>query len=152
VPAPGAGRMTRWLTFAGVIRQIFGKNMQLLPRCCASKLSKKNIKPGRVVHVVLYGKEQAKQQLEKSRQRLGRMTSLSVARGCARVHSRLDTAKCAQTVVSTRIVPACVQFLGAEKRFHTAWVNSDGLAVGRSLPVHPYQQTLRDDRTDKVRL
>jgi hypothetical protein len=34
--------------------------------------------------------------------------------------------KYAQTVVSTRIVPGCVQFLGAEKRFHTAWVIRDG--------------------------
>jgi hypothetical protein len=24
------------------------------------------------------------------------------------------------------------------------WVNSDGLAVGRSLPVYPYQQTFSD--------
>ena len=30
--------------------------------------------------------------------------------------------KYAQTVVSTQIVPGCVQFLGAEKRFYTAWV------------------------------
>ena len=30
--------------------------------------------------------------------------------------------KCAQTVVSTPIAPGCVQFLGGEKRFHTAWV------------------------------
>ena len=29
--------------------------------------------------------------------------------------------KSAQIVVSTRIVPGCVQFLGEEKRFHTAW-------------------------------
>jgi hypothetical protein len=29
--------------------------------------------------------------------------------------------KYAQTVVSTRIVSGCEQFLGAEKRFHTAW-------------------------------
>jgi hypothetical protein len=34
--------------------------------------------------------------------------------------------KYAQTVVSTRIVPGCVQFLGAEKRFYTAWVVFDG--------------------------
>jgi acyl-CoA reductase-like NAD-dependent aldehyde dehydrogenase len=31
--------------------------------------------------------------------------------------------KYAQTVVSTRIVPGCVQFLGEEKRFYTVWVN-----------------------------
>jgi hypothetical protein len=30
--------------------------------------------------------------------------------------------KYAQTVVSTRIVPGCMQFLGKEKRFYTAWV------------------------------
>src|SRR5215204_656862 len=43
--------------------------------------------------------------------------------------------KYAQTVVSTRIVPGCVLFLEAEKRFHTAWVNRVVLAVVRSLPV-----------------
>jgi hypothetical protein len=45
--------------------------------------------------------------------------------------------KYAQTVVSTRIVPGCVQFLGAEKRFHTAWVIRVVLTVLRSLPVFP---------------
>jgi len=29
--------------------------------------------------------------------------------------------KYAQTVVSTRIVPGCVLFLGEEKRFYTVW-------------------------------
>jgi hypothetical protein len=32
--------------------------------------------------------------------------------------------KYAQTVVSTWIAPGCAQFLGKEKRFHTAWVKS----------------------------
>jgi hypothetical protein len=32
--------------------------------------------------------------------------------------------KYAQTVVSTSIAPGCVQFLGEENRFHTAWVTS----------------------------
>jgi hypothetical protein len=32
----------------------------------------------------------------------------------------------------------------ARARFHTAWVKSDGSAVGRSLPVYPYQQTFSD--------
>jgi hypothetical protein len=36
--------------------------------------------------------------------------------------------KYAQTVVSTRIVPGCEQFLGAEKRFHTAWTRTGRLA------------------------
>jgi hypothetical protein len=31
--------------------------------------------------------------------------------------------KYAQTVVSMRIVPGCVQLLGEEKRFHTAWTH-----------------------------
>jgi hypothetical protein len=31
--------------------------------------------------------------------------------------------KYAQTVVSMRIVPGCVRFLGEEKRFYTVWVN-----------------------------
>ena len=34
-----------------------------------------------------------------------------------------------QTVVSTRIVPSCVQFLGTEKRFHTAWVIREQLQM-----------------------
>jgi len=32
--------------------------------------------------------------------------------------------KYAQTIVSKRIVPGCVQFLGEEKRFYTAWVKT----------------------------
>ena len=32
--------------------------------------------------------------------------------------------KYAETVASTWIAPGCVQFLGEEKRFHTAWVKS----------------------------
>jgi len=32
--------------------------------------------------------------------------------------------KYAQTIVSKRIVPGCVQFLGEEKRFYTAWTPS----------------------------
>jgi hypothetical protein len=32
--------------------------------------------------------------------------------------------KYTQTVVSTRIVLGCVQFLGEEKRFYTAWTRS----------------------------
>ena len=47
-----------------------------------------------------------------------------MARACARVDSGLDKQKYPQTVVSTRIVPGCMQFLGEEKRFYTAWVNS----------------------------
>src|SRR4029077_3592151 len=40
--------------------------------------------------------------------------------------------KYAQTVASTRVAPGCVQFLGEEKRFHTAWVKNGSrhLAVG----------------------
>jgi len=29
-----------------------------------------------------------------------------------------------QTVVSTRIVPGCVQFLAEEKRFYTVWTQT----------------------------
>jgi len=43
----------------------------------------------------------------------------------------------AQTVVSTRIVPGCVLFLGEEERFYTAWVKSDGSAMSASLPLYP---------------
>jgi hypothetical protein len=32
--------------------------------------------------------------------------------------------KYAQTVVSTRIVLGCVQFLGEEKRFYTVWTQT----------------------------
>jgi hypothetical protein len=32
--------------------------------------------------------------------------------------------KHAQTVVSTRIVPGCLQLLGQDKRFCTAWTRS----------------------------
>ena len=32
--------------------------------------------------------------------------------------------KYAETVASTWIAPGCVQFLGEEKRFHTAWVKT----------------------------
>jgi len=49
--------------------------------------------------------------------------------------------KYAQTVVSTRIVPGCVLFLGEEERFYTVWVNRVVLTVRRLLPVFPHQQT-----------
>jgi hypothetical protein len=34
-----------------------------------------------------------------------------------------------QNVVSTRIVPGCLQFLGDEKSFHTAWVKLRSLVA-----------------------
>jgi hypothetical protein len=47
--------------------------------------------------------------------------------------------KYAQTVVSTRIVPGCVQFLGEEKRFYTAWVIRDRIepAASPAMSVVP---------------
>jgi hypothetical protein len=39
--------------------------------------------------------------------------------------------KYAQTVVSTRIVLGCVQFLGEEKRFYAAWTQSGSWMFGR---------------------
>jgi hypothetical protein len=45
--------------------------------------------------------------------------------------------KYAQTVVSTRIVPGCVQFLGAEKRFYTVWVIRVDIAMSAlSSAIH----------------
>jgi hypothetical protein len=41
--------------------------------------------------------------------------------------------KYAQTVVSTRIVLGCVQFLGEEKRFYTVWVIRVDLACPRHV-------------------
>jgi hypothetical protein len=41
----------------------------------------------------------------------------------------------AQTVVSMRIVPGCVQFLGEEKRFYTAWVICVDIGLFASRPV-----------------
>jgi hypothetical protein len=45
--------------------------------------------------------------------------------------------KYVQTVVSTQIVPGCVQFLGKEKRFHTAWVILDRIGFPAPCPVYP---------------
>src|SRR5450755_3330809 len=45
--------------------------------------------------------------------------------------------KYAQTVVSTRIVPGCVQFLGAEKRFYAAWVKT-----GKAQPKYMFSAVL----------
>jgi len=49
--------------------------------------------------------------------------------------------KYAQTIVSKRIVPGCVQFLGEEKRFYTAWVinGPDGPEI--RLPLFPRKRT-----------
>ena len=41
--------------------------------------------------------------------------------------------KYAQTIVSKRIVPGCVQFLGEEKRFYTAWTQFRHWTLGPSL-------------------
>src|SRR3984957_2705800 len=53
-----------------------------------------------------------------------RVTVQVTQRLAPRVDSGLDKKKYTQTVVSTRIVPGCVQFLGQEKRFYTAWTQS----------------------------
>src|SRR5664280_2663535 len=50
----------------------------------------------------------------------------------------------AQTVVSTRIVPGCVQFLGEEKRFYTAWVKNGPDGPETLLPVYLEQRTSPD--------
>jgi hypothetical protein len=55
--------------------------------------------------------------------------------------------KSAQIVVSTRIVPGCVQFLGEEKRFHTAWVNRYRNAMSALLSVLPLVAT--EERTSQ---
>jgi hypothetical protein len=47
--------------------------------------------------------------------------------------------KYAQTVVSMRILPGCVQFLGEEKRFHTAWTQS-GTGVIDGPNTHCYSE------------
>jgi hypothetical protein len=52
--------------------------------------------------------------------------------------------KYAQTVVSTRIVPGCVQFLAAKKRFYTAWVNNGPRGPETPLPVRPDERTSPD--------
>ena len=58
-----------------------------------------------------------------------RRVTVQVARGCARIDSRLDTAKiCSDGRVDVDHAHL-LQFLGDEKRFHTAWVVS-----GSDLP------------------
>src|SRR5882757_2863679 len=58
--------------------------------------------------------------------------SFSVARGCARVDSTLDTAKlCSDRRVDVDR-PWLRAVLGEEKRFYTAWTQS-GLRLGRQL-------------------
>ena len=42
-----------------------------------------------------------------------------------------------QNVVSTRIVPGCVQFLGEKKRFYTVWVIRVGLTMSVRCSVYP---------------
>jgi integrase/recombinase XerD len=42
--------------------------------------------------------------------------------------------KYAQTVASTRVAPGCVQFLGEEKRFHTAWAQT-GLRLSELISL-----------------
>jgi hypothetical protein len=53
--------------------------------------------------------------------------------------------KYAQTVVSTRIVPGCLQFLGEEKRFYTAWVKAGSRRNGvpRAGTIAPKLSGLR---------
>src|SRR5438132_12691896 len=72
---------------------------------------------------------------------VGPFRSRSVARACARVGPGLDQAKNAQTVVSTRVVPGCVLFLGGRKRFYTVWITSVSLALHCKRPVYPTEPT-----------
>jgi hypothetical protein len=52
--------------------------------------------------------------------------------------------KYAQTVVPTRIVPGCVQFLGAEKRFYTVWVTLGHRDLSDGGPFYSKEQTFSD--------
>src|SRR5947199_6996621 len=45
--------------------------------------------------------------------------------------------KYAQTVVSTRIVPGCVLFLGEEERFYTVWTRNRPPAADAPCPLYP---------------
>jgi len=50
------------------------------------------------------------------------LRSLSMAQACARIDSRPDTAKIGPAGRVGSITLGCLQLLGYEKRFHTAWV------------------------------
>ena len=50
---------------------------------------------------------------------------LSMARGCAPINSRPDTAKIASAGRLEVVAPGCLQLLGYQKRFHTAWVKTE---------------------------
>ena len=52
------------------------------------------------------------------------LRSLSMAQGCARIDSRPDTAKIGPAGRVGSITPGCLQLLGYEKPFHTAWARN----------------------------
>ena len=61
-----------------------------------------------------------------------------MARGCARIDSRLDTAKIGSDGRVDVDYARLRAVLGEEKRFHTAWVISADSTMRRSLPIFPY--------------
>jgi hypothetical protein len=54
--------------------------------------------------------------------------SLCMARGCARIDST--------------ITPGCLQLLGYERRFHTAWVRGRHLPGNVRCPLSPQQRDI----------
>jgi hypothetical protein len=58
------------------------------------------------------------------------LRSLSMARGCAPIDSRIDTVKISLAGRVEVHTPGCLQLLGYEKRFHTAWTQSRNRRVG----------------------
>jgi hypothetical protein len=57
--------------------------------------------------------------------------------------------KYAQTVASTRVAPGCVQFLGEEKRFHTACPESGLNSDIAPCPKSAHKQTSAPDRSPR---
>jgi hypothetical protein len=62
------------------------------------------------------------------------LRSLSMAQGCARIDSRPDTAKIGPAGRVGSITPGCLQLLGYEKPFHTAWTLT-GHRVAQRFPI-----------------
>ena len=69
------------------------------------------------------------------------LRSLSVARGCARIDSRLDAAKIGSADHFEVHRARLLQLLGYENRFHTAWVKSGSLAL-------PYARSVLRPKAD----
>src|SRR3954454_7097854 len=63
--------------------------------------------------------------------------TVQVARRSPRLTPDSIQQKYAQTVVSTRIVPGCVRFLGEENRFYTAWVTSSSTLTDQNISARP---------------